>query len=265
MTRQPSLFISHGAPTILQDGSPAHHHLKTLGQNILRTQKPDAILIMSAHFEARRPTLTAHPNPSTIYDFRGFPKQLYTYTYPAPGAPQTAQRIFKALQNEGFEPILNQQRGFDHGTWIPLALMFPDADIPVVQLSINPLQTSEYHYLLGLTLSGLRGENILIIGTGNLTHNLHEYFTGNYAPDALPPLWVSDFTDWLAAKMRAGDTKAVLTAVTHAPHGQHNHPTMDHIHPLFFAMGAGGENMSANRLHHSYAHGVLAMDVYGFG
>lgn len=264
MTSQPSLFISHGAPTILQDGSAAHHHLKTLGRDILRDRKPDAILIMSAHFEARQPTLTASPNPKTIYDFHGFPKELYNFGYTAQGSQQMAGLIQRALQDSGFETILDLRRGFDHGTWIPLSLMFPDADIPVILLSINPTQTSEYHYLLGLTLSELRAQNILIMGSGNLTHNLHEFFSGDYASAAPPPLWVSEFTQWLAGKVLTGQTRDVLSAVTKAPHGFRNHPSMDHIHPLFFAMGAGGEKTTAKRLHQSYSHGVLAMDVYSF-
>lgn len=266
--RQPALFVSHGAPTLLLDSSPAHHFLKSLGKDIVRTAKPRAILIMSAHFERPNPTLSAHPRPETLYDFHGFPAPLYQQIYPAPGSADIAHKIQALLQTQDYEVDLDKRRGFDHGTWIPLSLMFPAADIPVVQLSINPVGSPEYHYLLGRNLAELRAQNILVIGSGNLTHNLREFFGGDYILDTPAPAWVSEFADWMVGKIEAGHTDDILNLITRASHGRRNHPTLDHIHPLFFALGAGmdvGEEAVGQRLHVSISYGVLAMDVYAFG
>ena len=264
MAPQPALFISHGAPTLLQDDSPAHHFLKSLGRDILKIKKPDAIVIMSAHFERAEPTLTVHPSPRTLYDFHGFPSTLYQQEYKAPGGQGQAKLVQDVLTEHGFDAVLDGARGFDHGTWIPLSLMFPAADIPVMQLSINPVQTPKYHFLLGQSLSKLRAKNVLVIGSGNLTHNLHEYFQHKYPVNAPAPDWVQAFSSWLAIQIEAGDVNAVLNAVSSGPFGKRNHPTMDHIHPLFFAMGLGGKKPVGINIHSSISYGVLAMDVYAF-
>lgn len=184
--------------------------------------------------------------------------------YPAPGSPDLALRISGLLQEAGIANRPDPIRGFDHGTWTPLILAWPEADIPVVQVSINSRETPEYHYRLGQALERLRDENILIIGSGAITHNLHAFFRGGYAATSAPQPWVTDFLDWLDANLLAGDHKAVLHAIGQAPHGTDNHPTMDHILPLFVALGAGGSTNKATKLHASVEYGVLAMDAWRF-
>ncbi|MEZ5997456.1 MAG: class III extradiol ring-cleavage dioxygenase [Hyphomonas sp.] len=260
MSPLPSLFVSHGAPTLTIEPSAARDFLAGLGPSLVR---PKAILMISAHFNAPRPTLTASPRPETIHDFGGFPDELYRMQYPAPGAPDLAGKIVGDLKAAGFDAATEPTRGLDHGAWVPLMLLYPEADIPVLQLSISMNKTPHWHYELGKALRPLRDEGVLIVGSGGATHNLRAFFTGSYRLDSPPPPWVSDFAAWLAEQVEAGDHKAIISAIGTAPHGHENHPTMDHILPLFVALGAGGDG-PGQRLHHSTTYGVLAMDTYAF-
>ena len=262
MTVLPSLFLSHGAPTLALEDSPARRFLLEFGARIPR---PRAIVVVSAHHDAPVAEVTASALPPTIHDFRGFPQALYELRYAAPGDPELASRIVSMLRATGTEAQLDETRGLDHGAWVPLMLIYPEADIPVVQLSINMGQSPRYHFELGQSLSSLRNDNVLILGSGSATHNLHEFFAGRYAADAMPPEWVTGFSDWLSEQVDGGNTDSVLNAVDEGPHGHRNHPTLDHIHPLFFAMGAGAPRTSGMRVHCSTTYGVLAMDAYAFG
>ena len=262
LTRQPALFVSHGAPTIVIDDTPARHFLTGLKGGL--PAKPAAIVLISAHHDEPLASITSAAQPGTFHDFGGFPEELYRMRYPAPGSPDLALRISGLLQGTGIANRLDPERGFDHGTWTPLILAWPEADIPVVQVSINSRETPEYHYRLGQALEALRDENILIIGSGAITHNLHAFFRGGYSATSAAQPWVTDFLDWLDANLLAGDHKAVLHAIGQAPHGADNHPTMDHILPLFVALGAGGSTSKATKLHASVEYGVLAMDAWRF-
>lgn len=293
MRRLPSLFVSHGSPMMALEPSPARTFLAGLGAQLLR---PRAILVVSAHHDAAyqdgRATVTASPAPPTIHDFGGFPDELFAMRYPAPGDPALAERVVELTNNfvipaeagispsrsssggeipasagmtvEKFAVTADPERGLDHGAWVPLSLIYPDADIPVVQLSIASNASPEWHYALGQALAPLRDEGVLILGSGSITHNLRAYFTTRPPIDAPAPSWVSDFTDWIAERMAAGAVDDILHAVERAPHGRDNHPTPDHILPLFVAMGAGGTPLAAERLHTSTTYAVLAMDVYAF-
>lgn len=260
MQTLPSLFVSHGAPTLLIEPSAARDFLAGLGPDLPR---PSAILVVSAHFNAPQPTLTAGAEPETIHDFGGFPDELYRLRYPAPGSADLATAIAALLQQAGFDALTDPTRGLDHGAWVPLMLMYPDADIPVLQLSISMNQSPEWHYQLGKALQPLREQGVLIIGSGGATHNLRAFFKGGYGLDSPPPSWVSEFAAWLSQRIEAGDHAAILTAMERAPGGKENHPTMDHILPLFVALGAGGDG-PGRQLHHSTTYGVLAMDSYAF-
>ena len=260
MTRQPALFISHGAPTIVIDPIPAHDFLKSAASE----PRPSAILVVSAHFEAPGPTLTTHPRPPMIYDFGGFPAEMYAKQYPAPGDPALAQRAAGLLSNAGFAPRLDPARGYDHGTWTPLILMYPDADIPVVQLSVDPRRDAAWHFAVGEALAPLRDENVLIVGSGLLTHNLRGFFTGGAIPaEAAPPVdYAYAFADWAHAAISEGRTDDLLAWTTRGPHALHNHPTPEHFLPLFVALGAGGRDQPATRLHDSWSRGIFAMYSY---
>lgn len=270
MRRLPSLFLSHGSPMMALEPSPARDFLAGLGS---RLPRPRAILMVSAHhdaaYEGGLATVTASPAPPTIHDFGGFPDELFAMRYPAPGDPALAERIVELLGAHGLPVTADPERGLDHGAWVPLSLTYPQADIPVVQLSIASNASPEWHYALGQALAPLRDEGVLVIGSGSITHNLRALFSARLPIDAPAPLWVTDFTDWVAERMAAGAIEDVIHAVDRAPHGHDNHPTMEHILPLFVAMGAGadtdGISLDSQRLHASITYGLLAMDVYAFG
>lgn len=266
MRRLPSLFLSHGSPMMALEPSPARTFLAGLGTQLPR---PRAILVVSAHHDAAyqggSATVTAAPAPVTVHDFGGFPEELFAMRYPAPGDPALADRIVELLGDHGLAIAADATRGLDHGAWVPLSLIYPKADIPVVQLSIASNASPEWHYALGQALAPLRDEGVLIIGSGSITHNLRALFSARPPIDAPAPAWVTGFTDWVAEQMAAGAVDDILHSVERAPYGADNHPTPDHILPLFVAMGAAGSPFTAERLHRSTTYGLLAMDVYAFG
>lgn len=241
--------------------SPARDFLAGLGATLAR---PDAILMVSAHFDEPVLSLTGSAQPPTIHDFGGFPDILYQQHYPAPGAPGLADDVAEMLRQAGHDVRIDPARGLDHGAWVPLMLLYPDAEIPVLQLSIDSRRSPEWHIALGSALAPLRDRNVLIIGSGSMTHNLRAFFTERPAIDARPPEWVSAFADWIDARLIAGDAVAVTDLMARAPGALRNHPTPDHILPLHVAMGAGGVPLHARRLHRSTTYGVLAMDAYAF-
>jgi 4,5-DOPA dioxygenase extradiol len=265
MDRLPALFVSHGSPMMALEPSAARDFLVALGPALPR---PRAILMVSAHHDAAwtggHVTVTANPAPETIYDFRGFPAELYQQRYPAPGDPALAERVVEMVRAVGVDAGIDATRGLDHGAWVPLMLAWPEADIPVVQLAINSPASPEWHATLGRAIAPLRDEGVLIIGSGNTTHNLHAFMRYRPAIDTAPPAWVSGFAEWLAERLEAGDRDAALHAVERGPNGRDNHPTMDHIDPLFVMIGAGGSD-PIKRIHQSTTYAVLAMDAYAFG
>ena len=260
MATFPSLFISHGSPMIVLDHTPAHDFLAGFGAQLGR---PKAILVASAHFETRAPMLTADAQPEMIYDFGGFPRALFEMQYPAPGDPELAQQAAAMLSAAGLPAQLAANRGFDHGTWTPLKLMYPDADIPVVQLSVQPSMDAAHHIAMGRALAPLRGEGVLLMGSGSLTHNLRELVrSGDDEPPA--PDWVREFGAWAHDAIEAGDESAIANW-QNAPFARRNHPSAEHFLPLPFAMGTAGEGVKGKRVHTSCEYGVLMMDAYQFG
>ncbi|WP_406667267.1 DODA-type extradiol aromatic ring-opening family dioxygenase [Gallaecimonas sp. GXIMD1310] len=243
---QPSLFISHGSPMLALTPGPARTFLQQLGQQL----HPTAIVVISAHWTTNTLQVSVSAEPETLHDFYGFPAALYAQRYPAPGAPELAAQISTLTGATSIE------RGFDHGVWVPLSLLRPAADRPVVSVSLPVSWSSEALLTLGEQLAPLREQGVLVIGSGNLTHNL-----GALAPEgSAAPAWVNAFNDWVAAALARND-KAALLDWSQAPYARANHPTAEHLQPLLVAMGAGGV---PKRLHHSISHGVLAMDCYAF-
>lgn len=257
----PSLFISHGAPSLVLEECPARDFLEQLGAQLPR---PSAIVVMSAHFEASGPLIGAATNPEIIYDFQGFPEALYQMTYPALGDLALAERMERMLGNAGIVAKLDNQRGLDHGIWNPLMLIYPEAEIPVVPLSINPVGTPQHHAEIGETLAPLREEGVLLIGSGSVTHSLRRFFGGAYKLDSPAEPFARDFADWIAGRITAGDVKTLMQTPDAWPGGRENHPTDDHIQPLYFALGAAGRTPRTAHLHRSTNYGVLAMDAYTF-
>lgn len=256
----PALFVSHGAPTVIMDESPVRTFLSKLADTV---EKPKQILAVSAHWETAEPAVSSAQQPETIYDFYGFPDALYQMTYPAPGAPDLAEKTAELLNDAGLGPVTSEDRGLDHGAWVPLKLGWPAADIPVTQLSIQPHKDPAWHYKLGEALRPLRDENVLILASGNLTHNLRA-FRGHKIDDAPEP-WASAFDEWASWAIAEGRTEDLLAYRARAPEAVRNHPTDEHLLPLYVAMGAGSPDQTGRHLHKSYTYGVLAMDAFAFG
>ena len=264
-TAQPTLFVSHGAPTLVTDPVPTKSFLRGLGSALPR---PRAILCVSAHWDTTAPRLGAAPHPQTMYDFYGFPDELYAMTYPAPGDPALAERAAQLLTAAQIPATLDGQRGLDHGAWVPLSLMHPQADIPVVQLSIQSHLSPRHHLELGRALAPLRAEGVCILASGNATHNLREVFSHDIFEPPAP--YAKAFADWLTARVESGapaDTAALLDYLAQGPNGSKNHPTPDHYLPLLVALGAGlGPDGAATGriLHDGYTYGVLSMAAYAW-
>lgn len=257
MTRFPSIFVSHGAPTQVVDQNPAHDFMKELGQ---RLGRPKAILVVSAHWMTAAPSLSLAEKPETIHDFGGFPDFMYEFRYPAPGSPALATRTAELLRAAGFELNLHPTRGLDHGAWVPLLLMYPEADVPVVQLSVQPRLSPEHHWRMGEALRPLRDEGILILGSGSATHNLREVFL--YPEGAEPPEYVVEFQKWLDDAVTHGRKDDLLNYKDCAPHALRNHPTTDHYYPLLVAAGAADEGDAGSLIHQSITFSILAMDAF---
>ncbi|MGH8702913.1 MAG: DODA-type extradiol aromatic ring-opening family dioxygenase [Burkholderiales bacterium] len=259
MNRQPAIFVSHGSPTLPLERSEAVDFLRQLGPSLGR---PEAILIASAHWDTDRPAVSSAKEPETIYDFYGFPPELYRLRYPAPGAPQLARRAAGLLESKGLHTDIDPGRGLDHGAWTSLFLMYPKADIPVTQLSIQSRLGPAHHVRLGEALQPLRDEGVLIFASGGATHNLRElsYQRGNPVPQP----WVVEFNEWLADAVLSGRRDDLIGYRERAPHAVRNHPTDEHLIPLFVALGAGDPGRSAQRLHSSISSGVISMDAYRF-
>ncbi|MES1981329.1 MAG: class III extradiol ring-cleavage dioxygenase [Pseudomonadota bacterium] len=259
MNSHPALFVSHGSPMLALEDCPARRFLQAWPEHL---ERPRAVLMVSAHWENKDPAVSNAQWPPTIHDFGGFPRELYEIRYAAPGAPEIAEHTATLLRTAGFNAKLSDTRGLDHGAWVPLSLMYPDADIPVFQLSLIQGGSPARHYQLGAALQPLRTQGVLIIGSGSLTHNLSE-FRGHRMGDPAP-LWVSEFADWIAEALSAGRIDDLLNYRTLAPHAARNHPTEDHLLPLFVALGAAGKDAVATRVHQSNTYGILAMDAYTF-
>jgi 4,5-DOPA dioxygenase extradiol len=255
----PSLFLSHGAPTLPLTDTPARTFLSEIGT---RLERPTAILVISAHWDTEVPTVNAVDRNQTIHDFGGFPRALYEMQYPAPGSPPLAGRVAELLHAAGLPCNIDGRRGLDHGAWVPLLLMVPQADIPVIQLSLQSHLGPEHHLRVGRALAPLRQEGVLIIGSGSFTHDLSEF--RGHGPNDPAPQWVNAFADWFDAALTNRKADDLVNYRRLAPFATKNHPTDEHLLPLFAAMGAAGEHARAERLHASASYGVLRMDVYAF-
>jgi len=258
----PSLFVSHGAPTFPLTDAPARAFLEGLAPTL--PERPKAILVISAHWETTTPSINTPAVNDTIHDFFGFPQALYDMRYPAPGAPALYNRVVRLLLDGGLPLDRDMRRGLDHGAWVPLRLIYPGADIPVAQLSVETVQGPAYHYRLGQLLAPLREEGVLILGSGSFTHDLSSFRRYIHALHAPAPDWVDDFAGWMDLALLEGRVADLLGYRTLAPNARRNHPSEEHLLPLFVALGAGGA-ASARHLHHSTTHGILRMDAYSFG
>lgn len=257
MNTLPTLYISHGSPmTALRPGLTGER----LRQLAAVLPRPQAIAIASAHWPTRQPRVGSAAQPGTVHDFGGFPAELYRLDYPAAGDPALAARAAQLMQTAGLDCTLDPSRGLDHGAWVPLRLLYPQADIPVVPISIQPRLGPAHHYRLGKALATLRTEGVLVIGSGSITHNLRDLGAG-YSDEHHAP-YVKPFVDWIEARLAGNDIDALLDYRRQAPFAERAHPTDEHLLPLFVALGAAGESFRAQRLDAGVDMGLLAMDSY---
>ncbi|MFN2644879.1 MAG: class III extradiol ring-cleavage dioxygenase [Burkholderiales bacterium] len=225
-----------------------------------RLGKPQAILIASAHWETNLPVLTGAARPETIHDFSGFPAPLYRIRYTAPGEPKVASRAQALLKDAGFTGAVDGTRGLDHGAWAPLLYMYPEADVPVVQISLQPALGTRHHLALGRALRKLEEDNVLVIGSGHMTHNLRDWMRGAGEPQP----YAKEFSQWVGERLEAHDLDSLADYRARSPHGARAHPTDEHFLPLFFALGAAREDYKPERIFTGIDAGVLSMDAYVF-
>ncbi|WP_024776699.1 DODA-type extradiol aromatic ring-opening family dioxygenase [Pseudomonas corrugata] len=252
----PSLFISHGSPMLALEPGDSGPALALLAAQLPR---PTAIVIVSAHWESSELLVSANPQPRTWHDFGGFPPALYQVQYPAPGEPELAARVADLLNAAHLPARLDVQRPSDHGVWVPLSLMYPQADIPVVQVSLPSDQGPVLQTRVGQALASLRQQDILLIGSGSITHNLRD-LDWNAGPESVEP-WAKGFRDWIVEKLAADDEAALHDYRRQAPNAVRSHPSDEHLLPLYFARGAGAR---FSVVHEGFTMGTLGMDIYRF-
>ena len=263
-SKQPTLFIPHGGgPCFFMDWPQTWDHMAAFLRGLCGTlpQKPDAIVVVSGHWEERVPTVMSGANPGLIYDYYGFPAHTYKLQYPAPGSPALAARMRALLEHAGITSAEDTGRGFDHGVFIPFMLAFERADIPVVELSLQKALDPAEHLAIGAALAPLRAENVLIVGTGLSYHNLSHFMNGS--PTTNAP--AKEFDAWLTRSVCAPppERNQRLTDWTQAPGARLCHPREEHLLPLMIAAGAAGQDYGQQ----IYSDTVLgkALSGYRFG
>lgn len=256
--RLPVLFVSHGSPMFALEAGETGPALTRWGQ-ALRQRHPGlrGVVILSPHWMAHGVEVMAHAQPPTWHDFGGFPPALYRLQYPAPGAPVLAQQVQARLAQAGIAATLNPERPLDHGAWVPLMHLLPQADVPVVQLALPVDADARAVYALGQTLQDLRSQGVLLVGSGSMTHNLREFFGGERQAAS----YVVEFSRWVEQQVQAGAIDALLDWQQQAPHALRAHPTDEHFLPLYFALGAGAGS-APHYLSREVMYGMLAMDAF---
>jgi 4,5-DOPA dioxygenase extradiol len=254
----PTVFISHGPPSLLLEDIPAREFLKDLGKVY---RNANAVICISAHWMTTKPTVSAVLKHETIHDFYGFPPELYQLKYPATGDPELAQKTANLIKNGGLPCEIDYKRGLDHGAWVPMMLMFPELEVPVFQLSIQQHMDPEEHFILGNVIESLRHEEVLILGSGGAVHPL------GYAPlrpGAETDQWACDFDSWLTKSVVEGDVESIKNYAKAAPYPERAHPYPDHFMPLITTIGAAGEDARGEVIHHSWFWGDMGMGAYEY-
>jgi 4,5-DOPA dioxygenase extradiol len=257
MTTAPSIFISHGSPMFALEPGVLGPNLRALGQSL---RGVSAVLVVSPHWQTRGVRIGTSAAPETIHDFGGFPPPLYQLEYPASGAPELAQAAARLLVQAGFEVALDDRRGLDHGAWVPLRYLFPQARVPVFQVSLPHDIDAAGALRLGQALAPLRERGVLVIGSGSLTHNLYEF-----RQHIRDPEYAQEFADWVREAVAARDAVALVDYRRRAPHAERAHPTEEHYLPLLVAVGASFSTDAARLVEGGMTYGVLSMDSFAFG
>jgi 4,5-DOPA dioxygenase extradiol len=253
----PSLFLAHGSPMLALEDNDYTRFLARLGEEI----RPRAVVVFTAHWESNMLAVTAtDAEYDTIYDFYGFPEELYAVRYPARGSRTVALRVKEQCEKQGIPVRLDASRGLDHGTWTLLRRMYPEAGIPIVQASVNPYLPAAEQFAIGRALQGLGADEILVLGSGVTVHNLRRIHRGQTVPEP----WAVEFDDWLIETVRHGDLDTLFRYDALAPHARQAVPTAEHFVPLLIAMGSAGTPVKAKVIHRSYDMGTLSYLCFRF-
>lgn len=251
--------MAHGAPTIAVEDSPYTRVLGDFG----RQWRPRAIVLFSAHWENEVQTVSAVERYRTIYDFGGFAPELYQITYPARGDAELTEEICLLLSQEGISVQTDSSRGLDHGAWCLLHVVFPQAEIPVIAMSVDPTLPPPEQYRVGKALSTLRAKDIMVIGSGGTVHNFQ---TARWGAQTVDP-WAVEFDDWVLARAQQWDLKSLFAYQALAPHARLAVPPYgnEHFVPLFYAMGAADDQRTVKELFRGYAFGNFSYSLWQFG
>ena len=254
-----SLFVPHGSPMFALDPGQAGAAMSRIATQY---REPRAIVIISPHWLTERPAVSVSKQLETIHDFYGFDRALYEMQYPAAGCPEAAEVVIHALESAGL-PVERAERGLDHGAWVPLRQMFPQADVPVVAMSVQPHLGPRHAYAVGQALAPLVEQGFFIIGSGNITHNLGDWRMAEMRGLGVPD-YVTRFSDWIEQQLQTQQTEALLDYRSEQADGVRAHPTDEHLLPLFTALGAGGAKPQARPFFRGVSNHVIAMDGYVF-
>jgi 4,5-DOPA dioxygenase extradiol len=257
MKTVPALFVSHGAPTFALEPGVAGAALTALGRRLPALR---AVLVVSPHWITPGLRVTASAHPATMHDFGGFPKALYELQYPVPGDPVLAADVVRLLAGAGLEAVIDGQRGLDHGAWVPMRHLLPDAVTPVLQLSMTESLDASGALRLGRALRPLRERGVLVVGSGSLTHNLGE-FRGPANGEAA---YVTDFVRWIRQAVMTRDLDVLVDYRQRAPHAERAHPTEEHFLPLLVALGAAFDGDAVEVIDGGTVYGMLSMESYVF-
>lgn len=257
----PSLFIAHGSPQLAVENNDYTKFLNQLGQSLPR---PKAIVLFSAHWESRVQQVSRVDQYKTIYDFGGFDRELYTIEYPARGNQAVANEIEDLFTKNGISYENDGTRGLDHGAWVILRMLYPNADIPVISMSVNPNLTPNEQYAIGKSLTELREKDILIIASGGTVHNLRAL---KWADNGEVDSWALEFEDWLASKLEKWDLDSLFNYESLAPNASLAVPPYgkEHFIPIFYAIGAAHHHPQASLLFREFRYGNLSHSVWQFG
>ncbi|HSO45353.1 MAG TPA: class III extradiol ring-cleavage dioxygenase [Rhodoferax sp.] len=258
LQRAPVFFISHGAPTFALEPGQLGANLGALGQQLAGVK---AVLVVSPHWQTRELQVLTTPRPETVHDFGGFPAALYQLQYPAPGHPELALQALQLLTQAGWAVTADAKRGLDHGAWVSLWHLLPKADIPVFQVSLPHSLDAAGALALGRALAPMRESGVMLVGSGSLTHNLHDL----QSPAAPAAAYAVEFARWIRQAVTRADTEALLDYRRLAPHAERAHPTQEHFLPLLVALGASVEPEAAQVIAGDITYGVLSMESYAWG
>ncbi len=252
-TVQPTAFVSHGSPMLALENGPWHAAMKDWASRLTGVR---AVVVASAHWESAGAFLvSSSPRPGVLYDFSGFSEALYHLNYEAPGDSALAARIVQMLQSEGLEAATDAQRPLDHGAWVPLRALFPEAQLPVIQVSLPHPRNPQLLVKAGRALAPLRSEGVLLLGSGGLVHNLRRLaWDGQAAPEA----WATAFEAWMMSGIEEKNLDRLLQAAHQAPDYSQAVPTPEHLDPVYFALGAAGED-TPSTLFDGWQHGNLSL------